>query len=206
MAGLLKHQTVNFANKCRLIRFTYFIVHQKNLRKLNLGIILIKSDTNFKFRFFLVLTPLKCAFYHESTKYLFLYVHNMHFYARSILNAWAQPFSLLKRSILNAHDFPCGFPAISIRKHKSLVPGLIHNPNGPSWTPAPPHYKPGGAVPPPPRRLINYRKSMFLCRKNLQFVPHIPLVEGGGVMKSYTRSSTPPTGHVQLRPTSSQLQ
>ena len=33
---------------------------------------------------------------------------------------------------------------------------------------------------------------MFLCRKNLQFVPHIPLVEGGGVMKSYTRSSTPP--------------
>ena len=180
MAGLLKHQTVNFANKCRLIRFTYFIVHQKNLRKLNLGIILIKSDTNFKFRFFLVLTPLKCAFYHESTKYLFLYVHNMHFYARSILNAWAQPFSLLKRSILNAHDFPCGFPAISIRKHKSLVPGLIPTPMDPPEPPPPPTTSQGGAVPPPPQRLINYRKSMFLCRKNLQFVPQIPLVEGGG--------------------------
>ena len=66
----------------------------------------------------------------------------------------------------------------------------------PQWTllnPCPPPTSSqGGAVPPPPRRLINYRKSMFLCRKNLQFVPHIPLVEGGGVMKSYTRSSTPP--------------
>ena len=181
MAGLLKHQTVNFANKCRLIRFTYFIVHQKNLRKLNLGIILIKSDTNFKFRFFLVLTPLKCAFYHESTKYLFLYVHNMHFYARSILTAWAQPFSLLKSSILNAHDFPCGFPAISIWKHKSLVPGLIPTPMDPPEPPPPPPLQArGGAVPLPPRRLINYRKSMFLCRKNLQFVPHIPLAEGEG--------------------------
>ena len=181
MAGLLKHQTVNFANKCRLIRFTYFIVHQKNLRKLNLGIILIKSDTNFKFRFFLVLTPLKCAFYHESTKYLFLYVHNMHFYARSILNAWAQPFSLLKRSILNAHDFPCGFPAISIRKHKSLVPGLIHNPNGPSWTPAPPHPKLGGGSAPSPLKIDKLPK-IYIFRKEKPSIcfTHLFCRRGGG--------------------------
>ena len=81
----------------------------------------------------------------------------------------------------------------------------------PQWTllnpRPPPTTSQGGAGPPPPRRLINYRKSMFLCRKNLQFVPHIPLVEGeGGNEILHAEFHPPPTGHVQLRPTSSQLQ
>ena len=59
---MLKHQTLNFANRCRLEKFTYFILHPKNLWKLNLGIILIKSDTNFEFQFFLFLNPWSVPF------------------------------------------------------------------------------------------------------------------------------------------------
>ena len=66
----------------------------------------------------------------------------------------------------------------------------------PQWTllnpRPPPHPKLGGGSAPSPLKIDNYRKSIFLGRKNLQFVLHIFFVEGGGVMKSYTRSFTPP--------------
>ena len=112
-----------------------------------------------------------------------------------LATSWAEiwsavNFDRLSTALLTAQEFNferARFP-LRIPRHfnpeTQVIGPWTHT--QPQWTllnPRRPLPQARGGSAPSPWRLINYRKSIFLCRKNLQFVLHIFFVAGGGGMK-----------------------